>query len=212
VPTTRAPHPTPPSPPLAVHALPPGDPPSPDASGASGASGARLNRLARFALLAALAWHSRAWMADPARGPAEATALLHGVSLAMHETGHLVFAPFGEPLVVLGGSLLQLLLPAAFAAHFARRRAGYAAAVCLWWVAQNGWDVALYVADARAEALPLVGGGEHDWAFLLMRWGLLEADVRIARILSGVSAALAILALAGGALAAAGRSSRPAAR
>jgi hypothetical protein len=34
--------------------------------------------------------------------------------------------------------------------------------------------------DARAQELPLVGGGEHDWAFLLERAGLLERDQAVA--------------------------------
>ncbi len=155
----------------------------------------RLERGARGALVVLLAWHSLAWMGDPARGPADGTWLLHGVSLGMHETGHLVFAPFGEVAAVLGGSLLQLLLPLAFVAEFARRRRWDGAALSLWWVAQNGWDVAVYVADARAESLPLVGGGEHDWAFLLMRWHALAADHSIARGLAHGASALAVVAL-----------------
>ena len=151
--------------------------------------------VARLALVAVLAWHSLAWMGDPARGPADGTWLLHGVSLGMHEPGHFVFAPFGEAATALGGSLLQMLLPLAFVASFAWRREWYATAVCAWWAAQNGWDVAVYVADARAESLPLVGGGEHDWAFLLMRWNLLAADHTIARALSHASSVVAIGAL-----------------
>jgi len=149
----------------------------------------------RAALVALLAWHSCAWMSDPALGPSDGTWLLHGVSLAMHEPGHLLFSPFGVAATALGGSLLQVLLPLAFVVAFVRRRAWFAAAVCGWWVAQNVWDVAVYVADARAEALPLVGGGEHDWAFLLMRWHLLDADHAIARALSQGASVVAILSL-----------------
>ncbi|CAN5302026.1 hypothetical protein BH24GEM2_BH24GEM2_19030 [soil metagenome] len=36
------------------------------------------------------------------------------------------------------------------------------------------------MADARAQRLPLVGGGEHDWAYLLGRMGLLEYDQTLA--------------------------------
>ena len=48
--------------------------------------------------------------------------------------------------------------------------------VALWWVAQNLWNVSVYVRDARAEDLPLVGGGEHDWNYLLGTLGLLNQD------------------------------------
>jgi len=166
------------------------------AHGVRVASDGRVQTWGRVALLAVLGWLSAPWLGDPALGIPDGTAFLHGLSLGMHETGHLAFAMFGETITVLGGSLLQLLFPVAFAAHFAWRRQPYAAAVCAWWVAQNGWDVAIYVADARAEELPLVGGGEHDWAWLLDRWELLHADHAIAGVLHHGSSVLALLALA----------------
>jgi hypothetical protein len=84
-------------------------------------------------------------------------------------------------LAALGGTLFQLLLPLAFVAYFWRRHDRHAAGVALWWVGQNCWNVARYVADARAQELPLVGGGEHDWAFLLATWDLLPRDQALAR-------------------------------
>ncbi len=84
-------------------------------------------------------------------------------------------------LAALGGTILQLLLPLAFVAYFWHRADRHAASVALWWVGQNCWNVARYIADARAQELPLVGGGEHDWAFLLAEWGALARDQAIAR-------------------------------
>lgn len=84
-------------------------------------------------------------------------------------------------LAALGGTLLQFLLPLAFVAYFWRKADRHAASVALWWVGQNCWNVARYITDARARELPLVGGGEHDWAFLLAEWGLLARDQAIAR-------------------------------
>jgi hypothetical protein len=127
----------------------------------------------------------------------ESGGLLDGVDLAIHETGHLVFAPFGEFLGVLGGTLLQLGLPAAFVVYFWRRGDRHAAMVALWWVAQNCWNISVYVADARAQALPLVGAGEHDWAYLLGRLGLLQHDGAIAldvRVLGGAIYLYAVVA------------------
>lgn len=100
--------------------------------------------------------------------------------LAIHETGHLVFAPFGEFLGFLGGTLFQLLFPLLFYGYFLRQQDRFAASVLLWWVAQNLWNISVYMADARAQGLPLVGGGEHDWAYLLGRMGLLEYDQTLA--------------------------------
>jgi hypothetical protein len=102
--------------------------------------------------------------------------LLDSVDLAIHETGHIVFAPFGEFLGMLGGTLFQLIVPAAFVAYFWRRGDRFAAAVVLFWVAQNCLNIARYAADARAQELPLVGGGEHDWTYLLLTMNWLEHD------------------------------------
>lgn len=131
----------------------------------------RAKRGLVLALCAWAVWHLRS---------ADAWSLVDGVDLAIHETGHLVFAPFGEFVGYLGGTLLQLLLPLAFVVSFLRRGDRYAAYVVLAWVAQNLWNVARYVADARAQELPLVGGGDHDWAYLLGEMGLLAHDTALA--------------------------------
>ena len=154
-------------------------------------------RFARLGFLALLALYGVASFRTP-----DAGRILDGVDLAIHETGHLVFAPFGEFVGFLGGTLLQLLFPAAFVAYFLRRGERYGAAVSLWWVAQNCWNVSVYVADARAEELPLVGGGEHDWAYLLGMMGWLRHDASIAAAVHATGVLLLVIALALGLLAA----------
>ena len=129
--------------------------------------------------------------------------LLDGVDLAIHETGHLVFGPFGEFVGFAGGTLFQLLMPAVFVGYFMRRGDQYAGSVALWWIGQNCGHIAVYVADARAQELPLVGGGEHDWEYLLGRMGLLAQDHAIARTITGVGYLLVVGAAAWGVLAAA---------
>lgn len=148
-------------------------------------------RLARLAFLAFLAIYGLATLRSPGDGR-----LLDGVDLAIHETGHLVFAPFGEFIGVLGGTLFQLLVPALFVAHFLRRGEQFGAAACLWWVAQNCWHISVYVADARAQELPLVGGGEHDWAYLLGEVGWLARDLAVARGVHATGVLLFLVALA----------------
>ena len=104
---------------------------------------------------------------------------LDSLDLAIHETGHLVFAFGGEFLALLGGTLLQLLVPIVFAFALWRQGDRHGATVPLWWLGQNCWNVSVYIKDARAQALPLVGGGEHDWAILLGERGLLPRDQAI---------------------------------
>jgi hypothetical protein len=108
---------------------------------------------------------------------------LDDLNLAVHEAGHLIFSAFGETATILGGSLLQIIVPAAFVAYFVRTRQRYAAAVTLAWVGVNFLNVARYIADARAQELPLLGGEDsiHDWWYLLINWDLLRQDLVIAR-------------------------------
>jgi uncharacterized SAM-binding protein YcdF (DUF218 family) len=57
------------------------------------------------------------------------------------------------------------------------------------------------VRDAQTEALPLVGGGEHDWAFLLDHWGVLERDQAIGRTVYLAGMVCYLAAVVGGWLA-----------
>lgn len=128
--------------------------------------------------------------------------LLDDVDLAIHEAGHIVFGPFGEFAGVAGGSLFQVLVPTAFVAYFAWRRDPFAAFVILFWVSQSLFNVAVYVADARAQVLPLVGGEYviHDWARMLSRLGLLQQDTVIADVVRAIGASGWIAAFGGGLL------------
>jgi hypothetical protein len=47
------------------------------------------------------------------------------------------------------------------------------------------------MADARAQELPLVGG-DHDWAEIFGRWGVLHLDGRIAGITRGIGVLLVV--------------------
>ena len=123
---------------------------------------------------------------------------LDSLDLAVHETGHLVFAFGGEFLTLLGGTLLQLLVPIAFAVALWRQGDRHGATVPLWWLGQSCWNVSVYIKDARAQQLPLVGGGEHDWAYLLGRLGLLTYDKALALDVRLIGAAIYAYAVVAG--------------
>ena len=110
--------------------------------------------------------------------------LLDSANLAFHEAGHPIFGLLSARLSVYGGTLMQLLIPAACAWEFYRREQQYGFYVGLLWLAENGLNIARYVADARAHQLPLVGGLDpedfHDWTEILSRWGLLNHDITLA--------------------------------
>lgn len=107
------------------------------------------------------------------------------VNLPVHESGHLVFGWFGQTIGIAGGTIMELLAPAALAVYFASVRKPFGTAFALFIFFENFLYIATYMADARAQALPLVsvGGGEtiHDWFYLFSKFGVLEHDVGIAR-------------------------------
>jgi hypothetical protein len=139
------------------------------------------------------------------RGESGYVPLLGDIDLAIHEFGHMLFMPFGIPIlgrtvVILGGSLTQVAFPLLFVGYFlrkredGRRRDVFAAMVCLWWSAINLLDVAIYCADSRAGELMLLDGltgkesDGHDWYNLLNGWRLLEHDTVIARWMRAIAA------------------------
>lgn len=118
-----------------------------------------------------------------------------GLNLALHEIGHAIFGWFGEFIGIFGGSLFQCLCPAVAFAVFRRQGDRFALSFCFAWLGTNLYDVATYIADARAMDLPLVSpfaGDEiiHDWNWLLSELGWLAHDQGIAgftRFLGAVS-------------------------
>lgn len=105
------------------------------------------------------------------------------VDLPIHETGHLIFGIFGEFVGMAGGTLFQLILPAVFLACFWWNEKYFSAAVVLFWVGQSIINVYIYAQDAVTMQLPLVGGGIHDWNWMLTHLGLLDSTKLIAGLI-----------------------------
>ena len=118
--------------------------------------------------------------------------LVDQVNLAVHETGHLLFTPFGQMMHMLGGTILQLAAPLVFAGHFLVRGRRFDAAVCVLWFAESLMYTAVYLGDAYLMQLPRVGGDIHDWNWLLGRVGWLQACEEIALGLHVLASVLAV--------------------
>lgn len=123
---------------------------------------------------------------------------LDGVNLIFHEAGHPLFSMGGEFLGALGGSVMQILVPGVCAGAFLWRGDAFGAGLCGIWTGQSLVGVSIYMADARAQRLPLLGGDDviHDWNYLLGRLGLLGWD----RTLGGATAFVAGLLIAASAI------------
>jgi hypothetical protein len=110
---------------------------------------------------------------------------LDRVDLVFHEAGHLIFGFFGEFIGMLGGSLMQVLIPFVVTGYFILNNQRWSGMVTLFWVGQSLFNVSVYVKDARAQTLPLLGGEDviHDWNWLLGTLHLLRWDQAIGALL-----------------------------
>jgi hypothetical protein len=139
---------------------------------------------------------------------------LDGANLLFHEAGHVFFGFLGRTLGMLGGTLGQFVFPIATGLHFLRQERPFEACVSLLWLGETLMYTAVYMADAKARALPLVGGEIHDWHWLLSRWGLLRHCEGLGSVTHALGSGIVLgaLALAAGCLMREWRSRTPGAR
>jgi hypothetical protein len=109
------------------------------------------------------------------------------VLIPVHEGGHLLFSYFGHALMVAGGTILQLAVPLMLATYFYFQRQIAGTAFCLFVFFEQCLPIATYMADARAQQLPLLTVGdpefvEHDWFVMFNGLGVLEHDTQIAAV------------------------------
>ena len=112
-------------------------------------------------------------------------ALMDLVFIPIHEGGHALFSYFGHTLMIAGGTILQLGVPVILAIYFLFRRQVQGTAFCTFFFFEQFLPTATYMADARAQQLPLITIGdpelaEHDWFAMFGKLGVLQHDTQIA--------------------------------
>lgn len=106
-------------------------------------------------------------------------AALYVVEFGVHEVSHILTSFFPPVITALAGSVGEISFTVLIILAALRERSYYAVIFGLLWFMLAMNSVGRYIADARSQALPLVGPGEtvkHDWNFILGQWGLLEQD------------------------------------
>lgn len=147
---------------------------------------------AKFAASVACASYAMRCMTTP-----EQWRVIHAIDLIFHEAGHTIFSLFGWTMMVLGGSLFQIIVPMALVAYFVRDGKLFSASVMTYWAAISTANVAAYAGDALVMKLPLITGDPdtHDWNTLLWRYGLLRHTDLIADCIFGMAVALLVAGL-----------------
>jgi hypothetical protein len=112
---------------------------------------------------------------------------IDNANLVVHEGGHNLFRWFGPTLCLWGGTLLQWLVPFLLAAYFFTQRETAGFVFCLFFFFENWLYTATYMADARAQVLPLVTTGdpdfvEHDFYAIFTSLRVLNHDTQIAAV------------------------------
>lgn len=110
--------------------------------------------------------------------------IVWALTIGPHEMGHLLFMPFGELMMFLGGSVWQVLpfvLLGLWGIFVRNDKAG--ALLMFMLTGHSLLNLSVYIADAQERDLDLILGmdpSHHDWWNILQMVGLLEHDDTIA--------------------------------
>jgi hypothetical protein len=143
----------------------------------------------RYALIAWLIFYLL-FLYQAARGNGPLL-MIDVVFVPIHEGGHLLFRFFGQFISVAGGTFLQLFVPFTLATYFAFQRQPQGTAFCTFFCFEQLLPISRYMADARAQELPLLTVGDpefviHDWNYLFTAFGVLDHDTQIAACIRAI--------------------------
>ena len=159
----------------------------------------------RVAILAGLAIWGWQLIGMNYRNGEMGESFIHRPILVFHEAGHILFRPLGRWMMVLGGTLGQLLMPAILGgALLIKNRDPFGASVGLWFFGVSVLDVAPYMYDALQPQLMLLSGttgedGGHDWIYLFSSLGLLPKAQLIGGLVHKLGALVVMVSLGWGA-------------
>src|SRR3989339_1538163 len=121
--------------------------------------------------------------------------LLDNFHLIVHEAGHVFFTFFGTFVQFLGGTLMQLIIPILLLIIFYKSAMPKGMQLSFFLLGHSFINVSVYAADARTQALPLLGNGKHDWAYLLNEMNLLNFDEQVGYVFFALAILFFVIAL-----------------
>ncbi len=150
--------------------------------------------------LAFVAWSQRLLGLDYRTGEMGAS-FLHYPLMVFHEAGHAVFSILGKWLMVAGGSVMQLTMPALLCGGlWLTNRDAFGAALGAWLVGASLLDIAPYVYDAWHPRLTLLNGetgtvDSHDWVYLLSSLGAVDQAQQLGRVVCALGAGVVVASM-----------------
>jgi len=121
--------------------------------------------------------------------------LLDNFHLIVHEAGHLFFSFFGTFVWSLGGTLMQIIIPLLLLIIFYKSFMPKGMQASFFLLGHSFINISVYATDARTQALPLLGNGKHDWAYLLNEMNLLNFDLEVGYFIFGLAILSFIVAI-----------------
>ena len=108
------------------------------------------------------------------------------LTIGPHEMGHVIFMPFSELIMFLGGTIWQILfwILLALWVFFVRKQPAFGSMLIMV-TGHSFINASVYIADAQERALPLLfgmDGSHHDWWNILTKLNMLEYDNQIASV------------------------------
>jgi hypothetical protein len=117
------------------------------------------------------------------------------VDICVHEAGHLFFSPLGYMPQLVGGALMQIMLPL-ITLLVLLNTSNRTLAFTLYWLGHNLANIAVYIADAPHLRLRMYSfHGLHDWFMVFTQLRLLGSAGDIAKIVLYVGLASCIIGI-----------------
>jgi hypothetical protein len=120
------------------------------------------------------------------------------IDFGVHEASHLVFAFLPSVSVASAGSIGEILFALLIVFATIKGKAYFATVFATLWAMLAFRSAGLYMADARAQAIPLMGPGEtvkHDWNYVFGQLGWLNDDTTIGGAFITTGVVIGILGL-----------------
>jgi hypothetical protein len=121
------------------------------------------------------------------------------INFGVHEVSHLIVFFLPSILVAAAGSFGEVSFTLLLLAASLKAKSYFAACFAGIWVMLGFMSAGQYMADSRAQSLPLIGPGEtvqHDWNFVFSQLGWLNADAAIGSTVQGIGIIIGALSIA----------------